>query len=346
MTTNITTNYKNWLIEIKERIRSSQIKAAVSVNRELLSLYWSFGEDFARKQMDSTYGKAFFENLSRDLKEEFPDMKGFSPTTLKYCKRFYLFYSQCNTIRHQVGAEFKSKLFSIPWRHHTEILAKCKTIEQALFYIDKTIENGWSRAVLLNFMDAHLFEKQGKAVTNFKAILPSPTSDLAEQTLKDPYNFDFLTMHDGYNERQLELALTENITAFLLELGKGFAFVGRQKRLEVGNEEFFIDLLFYHLTLRCYVVVELKTQKFKPEYLGQLGFYVSAVNHQLRTPQDNSTIGLIICKTKDSVVAEYALESSTYPIGISEYELSNLICCDVKNALPSIEEIETKFKEK
>lgn len=345
MKNSIELTYKDWLKQLKERVRSSQQKAAVSVNRELIMLYWSLGEDIANKQLEATYGSGFFDNLSKDLKEEFPEMKGFSPTNLKYCKRLYSFYSQNITIRQQAADEFIDKLVCIPWGHHIEILGKCKEVEKALFYMDKTIENGWSRAVLMNFMDAKLHESQGKAITNFKTMLPSPTSDLAQQTLKDPYNFDFLTMHEGYNERQLELALTENITKFLLELGKGFAFVGRQQRLTVGDDEFYIDLLFYNISLRCYVVIELKTEKFKPEYLGQLGFYVSAVNHQLKSEHDNPTIGLVICKTKNSVVAEYSLENSSHPIGISQYELSSLIPQEVKNTLPTIEEIENKLKE-
>ena len=231
-------------------------------------------------------------------------------------------------------------------RHHIEILTKCRTIDEALFYVGKTLENGWSRAGLLNCLDARLFETQGKALTNFRKNLPDPMSDLAQQTLKDPYNFDFLTMRENYNERELEDALTTNITRFLLELGSGFAFVGRQVRLEVNGNEYFIDLLFYHLKLRCYTVVELKVTEFKPEYLGQLGFYVTAVNRQLRRTEDNPTIGLIICKTKDRVVAEYALEGTNQPLGISQYDLMKVTSEELKNTLPSIEEIENELNEK
>lgn len=339
-------DYKQWLSEIKQHIRQSQIKAAVRVNTELLRLYWHLGKEIAERRAEAKWGNGFFNTLSRDLKADFPDMQGFSPTNLKYCKRFYLFYSQSDTIHHQVGDELISPIFSIPWRHHIEILTKCRTIDEALFYVGKTLENGWSRAVLLNFLDARLFETQGKALTNFHKNLPEPMSDLAQQTLKDPYNFDFLTMRENYNERELEDALTTNITRFLLELGSGFAFVGRQVRLEVNGNEYFIDLLFYHLKLRCYTVVELKVTEFKPEYLGQLGFYVTAVNRQFKCTEDNPTIGLIICKTKDRVVAEYALEGTNQPLGISQYDLMKVTSEELKNTLPSIEEIENELNEK
>ena len=226
------------------------------------------------------------------------------------------------------------------------MLEKCGSVDEALFYVGKTLENGWSRAVLLNFLDARLFETQGKALTNFRKRLPEPMSDLAQQMLKDPYNFDFLTMRENYDERELEDALTTNITRFLLELGSGFAFVGRQVRVEVNGNEYFIDLLFYQLKLRCYTVVELKVTEFKPEYLGQLGFYVTAVNRQLKRTEDNPTIGLIICKTKDRVVAEYALEGTNQPLGISQYDLMKVTSEELKNTLPSIEEIENELNEK
>ncbi len=222
-------------------------------------------------------------------------------------------------------------------------MTKCRSVNEALFYVDKTIEHGWSRAMLINHLDTDLYSAQGRAITNFGTKLPAPMSDLAQQTLKDPYIFDFLTMREEYNERELEEALTENITKFLLELGSGFAFVGRQVRLEVSDKEFFIDLLFYHLRLRSYVVIELKVTEFKPEYLGQLGFYVTAVNKQMKSDVDNPTIGLIICKTKDKVVAEYALEGTNQPLGISQYDLAKVMPDELKGTLPSIEEIEKEL---
>lgn len=219
-------SYKQWIKEIKSFIRSQQVKAAVKVNAELLKVYWRLGSDIAALKADAQWGSNFYESLSRDLKAEFPDMNGFSVTNLRNCKRFYELYSQSDIIRHQLGAELESPIFSIPWRHHTEIIAKCKSVDEALFYVNKTIENGWSRAVLMNFLDTKLYLAEGKAITNFERLLPSPVSDLAQQTLKDPYNFDFLTIRQNYDEKELQKALTTNITKFLLELGSGFAYVG------------------------------------------------------------------------------------------------------------------------
>lgn len=339
------TEYKEWIAGLKLRIRQSQIKAAVKVNTELLHLYWELGKDIVEKQAESQWGSGFFNELSQDLKEAFPDMQGFSVTNLKYIKRFYLFYNESDTIRHQLGDELTISIFLIPWRHQIEIFTKAKSVTEALFYVQKTIEQGWSRNMLTNYMDAGLFETEGKSISNFKNTLPALQSDLAQQTLKDPYNFDFLTLRNGYVERELEDALTENITKFLIELGNGFAYVGRQVRLEVGGDEFFIDLLFYHLKLRSYVVIELKTGDFQPEYIGKLGFYVSAVNHEMKHPQDNPTIGLLICKSKNNIVAQYTLDTANLPIGISEYELSQLYPKDFKSSLPSIEEIENELKD-
>ena len=337
--------YKVWLGEIKSYIRSQQIKAAVRVNTELLRVYWRLGCDIATHKADAQWGSGFYESLSRDLKAEFPDMKGFSVTNLKYCKRFYELYNQSDIIRQQLVDEIELPIFSIPWGHHTEIIAKCKSVDEALFYVNRTIENGWSRAVLLNFLDSKLYFTEGKAITNFGRLLPSPVSDLAQQTLKDPYNFDFLTIRQDYDERDLQQALTTNITKFLLELGSGFAYVGQQYRLQVGEQEFFADLLFYHLKLRCYVVIELKVERFKPEHLGQLGFYITAIDRDVKGDEDNPTIGLLICKTKDSLVAEYSLGATTLPIGISEYELKRVVPEDFKGTLPTIEEIEAKLGE-
>ena len=244
--------------------------------------------------------------------------------------------------RQQLVDEFKM-LFSIPWGHHVEIFTHAQSVEEARFYISKTLENGWSRNVLANMMEADLYHTQGTAITNFAEKLPAPESDLAQQTLKDPYCFDFIALRKRYTERELEDALMENITRFLLELGNGFSFIGRQYRLEVGGEEFFIDLLFYHLNLRRYVVVELKAGEFKPTDAGQLGFYVKAVNEQLKHPGDNDAIGLIICRQKNRLVAEYALKSSTQLLGISEYRLTKLLPRNFKSSLPSIQDIESQF---
>ena len=346
--------YREWLRSLKTRIRRAQAKAAVRVNVELLRLYWSMGRDIAEKRMDAQYGSGFFENLSRDLKLEFPNMEGFSVSNLKYIKRFYLFYA--GKIRRQAGDESSVEnrqqavddleiLFAIPWGHNIEIFTHAKSVDEALFYVDKTAEDGWSRNVLMNMMEADLYHARGHAVTNFAEKLPAPESDLVQQTLKDPYCFDFLALRERYSERELEDALVDNIARFLLELGSGFAFVGRQFRIEVDGNEYFIDLLFYHLKLRRFVVVELKTGEMKPEDVGQLGFYVQAVNEQLKHPSDGDAIGLLICKRKKRLVAEYALKSSAQLLGVSEYKLTKLLPRDFKASLPSVKDIEAKLSD-
>ena len=346
--------YREWLKSLRTKIRRAQAKAAVRVNVELLRLYWDMGRDIAEKRMEAEYGSGFFDNLSRDLKNEFPYMEGFSVSNLKYIKRFYLFYSgkklhqhgttSPTAYRHQLGDEFEM-LFTIPWRHHVEIFTHAKSVDEALFYVAKTAENGWSRNVLMNMMETDLYHAKGRAVTNFAAKLPAPESDLAQQTLKDPYCFDFLALRERYSERELEDALMDNIARFLLELGSGFSFVGRQFRLEVEGNEYFVDLLFYHLGLRRFVVVELKTGEMKPEDVGQLGFYVQAVNEQLKHPSDGDAIGLLICKRKKRLVAEYALKSSAQLLGVSEYKLTKLLPRDFKSSLPSVKDIEAQLAE-
>lgn len=332
--------YKKIFFELKEKIKAAQIKAAVKVNYELLNLYWNMGKEIVEKQSQYKWGDAFVRSLSKDLRKEFPDIKGFSISNLKYVKKFYKFYEKGQQPVGQI-----ENIFSIPWGHHILLITKCKNVKEAMFYIEKIITNGWSRGVLLNFLDADLYNAQGQALTNFSKTLPDVQSDLARETLKDPYNFDFLTLTEGYREKELEEALTTNITKFLLELGQGFAFVGRQVPIVVGQKEMFIDLLFYHIELRCYVVVELKITEFELAYIGQLGVYVASINHQRKKETDNETIGLLICKTKDNIVAEYALESSTHPIGISEYNLKNLLPKNYRSTLPSIDEIEKSIKE-
>jgi len=347
---------KQWLTDLKARIRQSQIKAMIKVNDEMLRLYWDLGHDIVMRQMDAKWGGNFFKELSKELMMEFPEMKGFSKSNLYYIKQFYLFYSQYNTIFqqvvgklenesfHQLGEEFKNNpIFQIPWGHHVQIITKCKSTHEALFYVQKTIKNGWSRAVLMNFMEADLYQSQGKSINNFDRLLPDVQSDLAKETLKDPYNFDFLMLTENYKERELEDALIANITKFLLELGQGFAYVGKQYPIRVGDRERNIDLLFYHLELRCYVVIELKVQDFEPEHTGKLGYYITAINHQLKKEVDNPTIGMLIVKNKNNIDAQYSLESSSQPIGISEYTLSKLLPENFKSSLPSIEEIEREL---
>ena len=366
--------FKQWLVDLKVRIRQSQLKAAIKVNSELLHLYWDLGKDIVNRQMDSTWGGGFFEKLSKELLKEFPDMKGFSKSNLYYIKQFYLFYSQANPNLHQLGGKISDSnlhqfggnlgdaenqnsairtqvedvfgnhlIFQIPWRHHVEIFTKCKSVQEAMFYVQKTIKNGWSRAVLMNFIDANLYKTQGKAINNFDRLLPDVQSDLAKETLKDPYNFDFLTLTENYKEKELEDALVANITKFLLELGKGFAYIGRQYPIQIGNRPRNMDLLFYHMELRCYVVIEIKVVEFEPEHTGKLGYYITAVNNQLKKDVDNPTIGLLICKRKDNIEAQYSLESSSQPIGISEYTFSDILPENFKSSLPSIEEIEREL---
>lgn len=342
-------DYKQWVSEVRGRYRQSQIKAAVKVNSEMLQFYWSLGHDIVERQMENTYGSGFFKRLSADLQRELPDAKGFSPINIRYFKAFYELYLPLLQNVPQLAEkssnanvpQLADDLFSIPWDHHRRIIDKCKCNPQkALFFVHKTKENNWSRAVLLNFLDTDLYEREGKAITNFKATLPALDSDLAQQMTKDPYCFDFLTLSQQYSEKELKDALMDNIQKFLLELGNGFAFVGKEVRIEVGETEKFVDMLFYNIKLHCYVVLEVKVEKFDFSNVGQLGGYMVAVNHQLKGEGDNPTIGLLVCKYKDSVEAQYALESSTQPIGVSAYQLSKLLPEQFKSSLPSIEELE------
>ena len=339
--------YKAWIENIKERIKHSQIKASVKVNYELLDLYWDIGKDIVSKQKNVKWGEAFLTTMSRDLRKTFPNMSGFSVQNLKSIRYWYKFYNPDeNGLQAVSQMELIEKLVkSIPWGHNQRIMYKCKNIEEALFYVQKTLDNGWSRTVLEHQIDSGLYDRQGKAITNFQLKLPEPQSDLAEQTLKNPYNFDFLTLREKYDEKELEDALINHITQFLLELGTGFSYMGRQVHLHVGESDFYIDLLFYHVRLHCYIVVELKTEKFKPEFAGKLNFYITAVNKQMKVEQDNPTIGILICKDKDDVVAEYALDDISQPIGIAQYELTKVLREEFKSSLPTVAEIESELSE-
>ena len=350
-------SYRDWIQEVSQRFRQSQLKAAIKVNDEMLRFYWSLGRDISRMSEIAKYGTGFYKAISSDLQDIFPDIHSFSVTNLKYMRYFYDMYpdvenrqqpvddSEKAMIRQQAVDELpEDAIFRIPWGHHVAIINACRhDSDRALFYVRKTLENNWSRAVLLNFLDSDLFERQGKALTNFKKILPEPQSELAQSITKDPYNFDFLTIRENYDEKELKDALMDNITNFLLELGNGFAFVGREYRIEVGNTEKFLDMLFYNISLHCYVVLEVKVTDFDSSYAGQLGTYVVAVNHQLKTDTDNPTIGLLVCKGMDKVEAKYALESSSQPIGVSGYQLSRLLPEKFKGSLPTIEEIEAEL---
>ncbi len=358
----INKEYAEWLKSLSQRFRQSQIKAAVKVNSELLKFYWSLGQDIVERDFENTYGSEFFKNLSIDLKEEFPDTKGFSPTNLGYIKRFYILYSnaakiypqlegnfpQINSISNypQVGGNSEPLIFSVPWGHHKLLIDKfLKAPEKVLFYVQKIIENNWSRAVLDWQIDSNLYERQGKAISNFKRTLPTPQSDLAQQITKDPYVIDIMGVRQEMQERELEEHLDSHISKYLLELGKGFTYYGHQVHLRVGNEDFYIDQLFYHVRLHCYVVIELKATAFKPEHIGQLNFYVTAVNKLMCTEHENPTIGLLICKDKNDVVAEYTLQGVDSPIGVSSVEIFDKLTEDFKSALPSIEDIENELRD-
>lgn len=321
--------YNTWISQIKKQVRGAQIKASIAVNEEMLELYWNIGKDISERNFEKSYGSKFFEKTSLELKTEFPDAQGFSVTNLKYMKRFYKFYEP---IRHQLGDEFNANIFTIPWRHHIEIFTRAKSIDEALFFISKTKENGWSRAMLINMMDTKLFETRGNTINNFALTLPENESECAKEILKDEYKFDFLSMSEKYEEKDLHKGLEQNLIQFLLELGNGFAFVGSHVPFVVNGDDYELDLLFYHLKLRCYIVVELKVVKFQPEFVSKLNFYCNAVNHMMKDKTDKNTIGLLICKEKNDVVAQWTVENLSEPIGISTYSL--------KKVLPSEEEIQ------
>ena len=344
--------YAKWISDISKMFRQSQLKAAVKVNDEMLRFYWQLGHDISTRERKHDYGKAFVKNLSLDLQKELPDVKSFSVTNLHYMRWFYELYPTAISLPQgggefaeenlpQAGVNSEQAIFYIPWGHNKLIIDKCKgDTEKAYFFVKKTLENNWSRAVLMNFLDTSLYDREGKAISNFSVSLPKPHSDLAQAMTKDPYNFDFLTLREGYDEKELKDALMGNVQKFMLELGMGFAFVGREYRLEVGSTEQFIDLLFYNINNHCYVVIEVKTRDFEPADMGQLGTYISAVDGILRGDGDNQTVGLLICKGKDNILAQYAVNSMKAPIGISEYELSNVIPENFKSSMPTIEEIE------
>ena len=339
--------YSDWLKVLKQKVRQAQIKAAVQVNTALLEFYWQLGADIVDRQKNSPWGDSFLQQLSRDLMAEFPEMKGFSEANLHYVRRWFLFYSKglvnSGTSCARIGQQAVDQLTQIPWGHNRVIISKCSDVEEALYYVQKTLEHNWSRAVLEHQLGSGLYRREGMAVTNFAATLPAPQSDLARQLIKDPYCFDFLSLTGDYNERELEKALTEHITKFLLELGAGFAFVGSQKQLQVGERDFFLDLLFYHTYLHCYVVIELKTGEFEPEYAGKLNFYLKAVDEQIKTGRDEPSIGILLCKSRDKLVVEYALSDIHKPMGVSEYQLTQSLPENLQASLPSIAELEAEF---
>lgn len=337
MSDKLTKDYAEFLQTLKERIAAAQIRAAVSVNRELVLLYHQIGREILARQKAQGWGAKVIEQLSKDLRSAFPEMKGFSRTNLLYMRSFAENYPDEQFVQAVLG--------QITWYHNITLLDKVKDLKEREFYINKTIEHGWSRNILVWQIESKLYERQGKAVTNFELTLPKPQSELATQLLKDPYNFDFLTLHDAAVERDLENALLENIRKFLLELGVGFAFVGSQYHLEIGGQDLYIDLLFYHLKLRSFVVIDLKMTEFKPEYAGKMNFYLSAADDLIRHEQDEPSIGLILCKSKNGIVAEYGLRDINKPIGISEMRWLEKLPENLKGNLPTIEEIEAELNE-
>ena len=354
-------NYADFLAEVKAQIKSSQAKAALSVNASLIAMNWNICAMIAENQALFEGRNDFIDQLAKDLQAEFPGIKGFSRTNLFSIRQFYLFYSS-NSVQQAVGlneadsisvqqavalnektSDILKLLVQVPWGHHILILTKVKEAEAAVFYLSQTIEHNWSRAVLTLHIEQDLFSRQGKAISNFKQTLPEQQAAIAQQILKDPYNFDFLTLEQNVQELEIEKRLTEHITKFLLELGRGFAFIGRQYKLNIGAKEYFLDLLFYHIRLRCFVVIELKAVEFEPEFAGKLNFYLSAVDDLLKTEADQQTIGILLCKSKDKIEVEYALRDINKPIGVSEFTFTEILPEELKAEIPTIEEFETEL---
>lgn len=361
----IDTDYVAWLSEIKQRYHSAQIKAAVKVNTEKLAFNWSVGRDLVIRKAEEKWGSGVVEQLSFDLRDAFPNEKGFGTTNLWAMKKWYLFFSSPDAIEklHQLGGELQKSnierfiklrqvggeiepdfplvLSLVPWRHQVNIITKCKSIDEAVFYLRECILGGWSRQTLDNSLKANLYKVQGKAISNFPEYLPEAQSRMAQEITKDNYDFGFVTVPVNYKEEQLEAALEQNITRFLLELGTGFAFVGRQKELIVGNRSRKIDMLFYHIRLKAYVVVELKVKAFDPEYAGKLNYYVNAVDELLKGPDDNPTIGLLICSDKDETDVRWAFKGIQTPMGVASYDNVRI---STSNLLPSAEELQARVR--
>ncbi|MBY0378976.1 MAG: PDDEXK nuclease domain-containing protein [Burkholderiales bacterium] len=338
---NSTSEYTELLYLIKSKIRNAQLKAVVTVNQQMLEFYWELGNIIIQKQAQTTWGDKLINQLSHDLKIEFPEMKGFSISNLKYMKQWVNFYSPNTAISQQAVGQ----IMQTPWGHNIAIISKCKNITEAIYYVYNTVKYNWSRSVLIHQIESELYQREGKAINNFETQLPQPQSDLASQVLKDPYVFDFVRMTKEYTERDLERELVNHISHFLLELGNGFAYIGKQVNIQVGGKDFYIDLLFYHTHLHSYVVVELKNTEFEPEHAGKLNFYIKAVDQQFKKDIDQPTIGLLICKSKNKIIAEYALSDVNKPIGVSEYQLIKSLPENLKPSLPSIEELEQELSE-
>ena len=328
--------YIDWLAELKQRIHVAQQRASLAVNRELVLLYWQIGQGILERQASQGWGSKVVDSLARDLRNAFPEVKGFSPRNLKYMRAFAEAWPD--------GEFVQEVLAQLPWYHQLALLDKLSTAQERRWYAAQALENGWSRNVLVIQIETGLRQRTGSAVSNFSQRLPQPQSDLAHESLKDPYRLDFLGLGKEAHERAIEDALVKHVTQFLMELGAGFAFVGRQVCVAVGDKDFYIDLLFYHLKLRCFVVVELKAGEFQPEFAGKLNFYLSAVDSQLKHTSDNPSLGLLLCKSRDKVVAEYALRDVGKPIGVAEYQLVQALPKELATDLPRIEDIERELQ--
>lgn len=327
--------YQSLLDDIKSRIRSAQVRAALSVNSEMILLYWQIGKTIANRQAQEGWSSKVIPRLAVDLKNEFSELKGYSERNLSYMLRFANEYSDAAILQQAVA--------KLPWGHNILLIEKLKDKEIRLWYAQQCIENQWSRDVLDFQIKSQLHQRKGKVISNFKNTLPQPQSDLAQQALKDPYIFDFLTLAVPFRERDVENQLVQHVSRFLLELGKGFALVGQQYHLQVSDNDYYIDLLFYHIRLKCYVVIEIKNTRFKPEHTGKLNFYLSAVDSLVKMNDDNPTIGLLLCKEKNSIEAEFAVRDINKPMGISEYLIAQNLPDDLKSSLPTIEEIENQL---
>lgn len=344
--------YGELLDEIKSRIRQGQTRAMMSANAEMIQTYWDIGRMICERQSRESWGAGVLPRLAKDLHNELPEIKGFSVRNLKLMTQFYREYQEVKAIGQQAVAQLKRSnkglkgqqlVAQIPWGHNVLLMQKIKNKRTRLWYIQQILEQGWSRDILSIMIKGEAHNRQGKSTSNFKARLPAPQSDLAQQTLKDPYIFDFLTLEEPFHEREIETGLIRHLEKFLIELGQGFSFVGRQYHIDVGEHDFYIDLLFYHLRLRCFIVIDLKKGPFKPEYAGKMNFYCNVVDDVLKNESDNSTIGLILCQDRNKILAEYALRDINKPIGVSQYELTRSLPRQMKSSLPTIEQIEAEL---
>jgi predicted nuclease of restriction endonuclease-like (RecB) superfamily len=331
MTTELNSKtYAVLLQDLKQEISTARIRAHLSVNKEMISLYWSIGNQILERQKSEGWGSKVIENISKDLRSEFPEMKGLSYQNISYMRQFAIEYDD-NILQQPVG--------EIPWGHNITIFSKVKNSDERIWYAQRTIENGWSRNVLSLQIQSNLYARDGKSINNFQNTLPSPQSDLAASIIKDPYNLEFLDIQGKFHERELEEKLIDHIRKFLLELGQGFAFIGNQYHIELEGEDYYLDLLFYHVKLKCYVVIELKTGKFKPEYAGKLNFYLNLMDRRVKDASDNPTIGLILCEEKRGITVEYAIEGINKPMGVSQFKLTEKLPEQLKQYLPSSEEL-------